>query len=574
VLRLLRMARYLGPEQVVVRAGFVLERRLAQARPGLLPRRYARRLARIEATTTDAPTIWRWPPAPLDPAARASPERAADILAGRFRFVGAEQTGPDWAASGTSRLYRFHLHSFGYAVDLAVAARRHNPEAYQRLRELVRSWLVAHPVGRGDAWHPFVVSARLSAWLVARDVLGPVVRQDAHFAVELRRAQLLHALFLADHLETDVGGNHLLKNGVALLLAGCAFDGPAAAAWRAQAARLLEAELPRQVRADGGHYERSPMYQLLVLEDLLAALFAAGRRQMALAVPLADAVRRMQRFAKTLVHPDGDIPLFNDAALGEAPSPERLLGPSTEALGNALVESGYFKLPVGPGAVMLADCGPPGPDLLPAHMHAGALGFELSVGGRRVLVDGGMDEYAAGPRRDLLRGTASHNTVQVEGMDQTEVFSSFRAGRRARVRIEWWEEWGAGATLVGSHTGYQRFAVRHERRIDAAAGVGWRVLDTLAGRRRHVAVARFRLHPTLRWRWPVEGEAQAVDDDGRVVLRLRPIGKVAVWTEAGLYAEHFGSVSQVDVLCLVWAAELPALFGAWLLLPGAEPVVV
>src|SRR5262249_18568529 len=152
------------------------------------------------------------------------------------------------------------------------------------------------------------------------------------------------------------------------------------------------------------------------------------------------AVHRMQRFAATLAHPDGEIPLFNDAALGEAPRPRALLGPSTEPFGNALAATGYFRLPVGPDSVLIADCGPPGPDALPAHAQADALAFELSVDGRRALVDGGVDEYAPGPRRDLLRGTAAHNTVEVDGEPQSEVWGSFRLGHRARVRRLWWEE--------------------------------------------------------------------------------------------------------------------------------------
>jgi uncharacterized heparinase superfamily protein len=577
VLRLARTAVHLRPAQLVARGSFVLERRLLAARPGLAERRWTRRVAAAAATTRDADPIWRWPPAPLDPAARARPERADALLAGRFAFLGEERSLPDppaWAVPDASRLWRFHLHAFAYAVDLAVAARRHRAEAYPRLRALVRSWLARHPIGGDDdAWHPFVVASRLIAWLIARDLVAPSLKADPLFAGELRRAVVAHAVFLARHVETDVGGNHLLKDAVALLLAGCAFDGPAPRAWREQAGRLLAAELPRQVLADGGHYERSPMYHQLVLADLLVALLAAGKRDLAVAEPLADAVRRMQRFSKTLVHPDGDIPLFNDAALGEAPCPGRLLGPSTEPLGNALAASGYYLLPVASGSVLIADCGPPGPDDLPAHAHADALAFELSVAGRRVLVDGGVDEYAPGPRRDLLRGTAAHNTVEVDGQDQSEVWGSFRVGRRARVRREWWEERGDGATLVGSHDGYARLGVRHERRIDAVAGVGWRVRDLLVGRGRHVAVARFRLHPAWRWRHDGSDEV-ACDGEGKAILRLRPFGRVVVWRETGLYAERFGQVQEVEVVCLVRAAPLPAVFGAWLLLPGAEPVVV
>jgi uncharacterized heparinase superfamily protein len=574
--RLARTVRHLRPEQVLARASFVLERRLDRARPGLLLRHYARELDRALASTRDTPPIWRWPAAPLDPAARADLERARSIIDGRFVFLNQVRCLGDpvrWNVQGASRLWLFHLHAFEYAVDLAVAVRRQQIDAYPRLRALVQSWLAAHPPSGRDPWHPFLVASRLSAWLVARDLLRPWLRDDPAFADQLRSALLTHAAFVSEHLEYDLGGNHLLKNGVALLLAGCAFDGPAAAAWRERASRVLADELPRQVLADGGHYERSPMYQLLVLADLLAALFAAGRRELPIAVPLAGAVHRMQRFVATLVHPDGEIPLFNDAALGEAPRPRVLLGPSTEPFGHALAATGYYKLPVGPISVLIADCGPPGPDDLPAHVHADALAFELSLGGRRVLADGGVDEYAAGPRRDLLRGTSSHNTVEVDGESQSEIWGSFRLGRRARVRCLWWEERGDGSTLIGSHDGYVRLGLRHERRFDAVPEVGWRILDRLVGHGRHVAVARYRLHPGLVWRAADGDTFVALDEHGDELLRLRPIGEVTIWRESGIYAERFGQVEAVDVLCLVHTGPPPKLFGAWLTLPGKQPTV-
>src|SRR6185437_11335791 len=195
-----------------------------------------------------------------------------------------------------------------------------------------------------------------------------------------------------------------------------------------------EQQLRIQILPDGGHYERSPMYHLLVLADLLAALWAAGRRELPVSVALADAVRRMQTVARGLVHPDGEIPLFNDSVLGEAPAPARLIGPSTDRAPACLPATGYVALPLDEG-VLLADCGPPGPDDLPAHVHADALSFELSMGEQRVLVDGGMFDYEAGPTRQRLRGTASHNTVEVDGQDPSEEWSAFRVGSRARVEL-------------------------------------------------------------------------------------------------------------------------------------------
>jgi uncharacterized heparinase superfamily protein len=555
----LRTARYLRPEQLLARAAFVVERTLERRRPGLLARHLERRMPRILASTIDAEPLWRWPPGPLDPAARRGQASVDDLINGRFTFLNHTIQVTNWAPAGASRLWLFHLHGFSWAIDLAVSARRGHAGASTALQGALRGWLDCHPVDASDAWHPFVVSERLMAWLTVRDLV-PDLRAD------LREPILRHAAFLERHLETDAGGNHLLKNLVALLLAGCAFDGPAAMAWRLRAADALAAELDRQVLPDGGHYERSPMYHLLALADLLAALWASGRRELPVSVALADAVRRMQSVARGLVHPDGEIPLFNDSVLGEAPKPARLIGPSTTPAPDCLPETGYLRLPLSEG-VLIADCGPPGPDDLPAHVHADALSFELSLGERRLLVDGGVFDYTVGPLRTQLRGTAAHNTVQVDGQDQSEVWSVFRVGRRARVRLVH----TAPGVLVGAHDGYAHLGVRHERRIDAFVGRGWRILDTLVGSGVHTVDARLRLHPALRVRASV-GEWLVYDADDRVLLAIRPIGEPEDELEPGVYAERFNQLQGIQVVRLRRRGPLPMVFGCWLLLPGAQPI--
>lgn len=225
--------------------------------------------------------------------------------------------------------------------------------------------------------------------------------------------------------------------------------------------------------------------------------------------------------------------------------------------------------------ILFADCGPPGPPDLPAHVHADALSYELAVGGQRVVVDGGMHDYEAGPVRQTLRGTASHNTVEIDGRDQSEVWGTFRVGRRARVRVEMWQSGPEGSRLRASHDGYRRIgARRHERQIDAVPGHGWRVLDTIYGRGNHRTASRIRLRPGLAWRAEAE-DWTVMDGAGATVLRVVPIGAAAPRIQRGLYAERFSVLAEVQVLVLERRGPLPVVFGYWLLLPGAgEPPIV
>jgi hypothetical protein len=202
---------------------------------------------------------------------------------------------------------------------------------------------------------------------------------------------------------------------------------------------------------------------------------------------------------------------------------------------------------------------------LPAHVHADALSFELSLARQRVFVNSGTLDYSTGVMRSRLRGSAAHNTLQVDGVDQSEVWSAFRVGRRARVRLEHCSP----DKLVASHDGYAGLGVRHERRIDAVPDVGWRVLDLLIGHGQHEAVSRLRLHPSLRW-----DDRVVRTVDGRALLYVRPIGHPTVALERGVYAERFSILEDVHVLRLSRSGPAPMLFGFWLLLPGAEPIVI
>ena len=87
---------------------------------------------------------------------------------------------------------------------------------------------------------------------------------------------------------------------------------------------------------------------------------------------------------------------------------------------------------VGPW-VGLIDVAEIGPSYLPAHGHADALTFELSLDGKRVVVDTGTQSYEDGPSRWAQRSTSAHITIEIDGQSSSEVWKSFRVGRRARV---------------------------------------------------------------------------------------------------------------------------------------------
>ena len=173
-------------------------------------------------------------------------------------------------------------------------------------------------------------------------------------------------------------GNHLWANAKALVFAGAFFDDAEAESWRAKGLNVLRRELEAQILPDGGHFERSPMYHAVVLEDLLDLLQLArmypGVFNINDVTAWRERVVRMHRWLRVMTHPDGGISFFNDAAFDIAPTLDELTD-YAEAVGvpfnptpladiEALADSGYVRLQSGP-AVMIADVGEIGPDHLP-----------------------------------------------------------------------------------------------------------------------------------------------------------------------------------------------------------------
>lgn len=464
-----------------------------------------------------------------------------------FRFLNATREiteSADWNDPSVDKLWLYNLH---YFEDLVAEQAAERGEWH---RELMSRWVRENPPCSGNGWEPFPVSLRIGNW-IKWSLQGNEL--DASGIDSLA----LQAEYLYRRVEWHLLGNHLFENARALVLAGLFFEGEAAGNWLAKGLRILDGQLPEQVLADGGHFERSPMYHALVLEGLLD-LIQIGR-QYALSpdrvMQWEVLAKRMLAWLRIMIHPDGGIAFFNDAAFDIALAPGSLfqyageLGIRCEAdlayegIG-FLQDSGYIRVERGPMAAWI-DAAPLGPDYLPGHGHADTLSFELSVHGRRLLVNSGTGVYGEGPERLRQRGTTAHNTLVVDGQDSSEVWSGFRVARRARpfgVTIQ-----GRGDIwqVEASHDGYRRLSgdVTHMRTW--RFGEGRLVVEDKLFGRYNQARARFHFHPDVELEFE-GGEGLASFDEGRQVkiVIIKGTGEVKPST----YHPEFG-LSLVN-LCL------------------------
>jgi len=439
----------------------------------------------------DAPGVAVKLPEPVqDPESLARAETA--LRHGTAVLAGHEVGVRDWGRTDVPKLVRYHLHYLDLARDLVEAGRfAHREDLTQAGLALARDWSVAHPPRGGEAWEPYPVSARLQNLCVLAATAG------ADCPDWLRRQAELHARYVAAFPEEHLQGNHLLKNACALAVAGLCFEGDGTRERELLGLSRVEAEVARQVLPDGGHDERSVMYHLLAMADLLDVRdFAQGRSR---AVPwLEDALERMARFAAHVLHPDGELPLFNDAVLGQAPPPAKLfarLGRVPQVDPARIFDTPDFGLTVfrpTKEEALFFDSGPLGPLHQSGHAHSDTLSYELSIAGARRAVNGGVDGYQSA-NRAFFRSAVAHNTVTVDGLGPDELWGAFRVGGRCRVVSRAFDDRLTYLWARAKLEAYQGWS--QERTLALFPGQALIVVDAVEAKRAATVVSRARLLP-------------------------------------------------------------------------------
>jgi hypothetical protein len=244
--------------------------------------------------------------------------------------------------------------------------------------------------------------------------------------------------FLGGRLEYHLLANHLLENAFALYIGGLITN---QSKFVQKGKKLLVRELKEQVLSDGMHYERSPMYHLIILERLLDALNFAKACGDDLEPVLQVYAVTMTGLAMNWEDLDR-IPMMQDSAYGIALSlpeileySERLLAEAYPLKPNDFMDSGYRRLNAANFA-LIANVGSISPSYQPGHAHSDELNFELFYQGVPIIVDTGTSTYENNSRRNIERSTQSHNCVVIENKNSSDVWSSFRVGKRAKVELK------------------------------------------------------------------------------------------------------------------------------------------
>jgi hypothetical protein len=518
---------------------------------------------------------------------------AEDACAGRFTLAGETvDVGlePDWlgAALPPDPEWRIEWTKFYYGLDLAHAYGQTGEHRFLAAWErLVGSYLRQVAPGEGPADTSDVAARRVQNWIYAWAAFAsapgfPGLRDGLQ--EELLAGIREHARYIRANLTAE--RNHRTLELYSLLVVALALpDLDADGALLAQAIDELHANLLADVRADGVHREHSTHYHCIALRSFLGARENARRFGLALPDGYDEHLSRACDFALHCHRPDGTIPALSDSDNG---SYLELLGLAADLLERqdlrwvatggregapparryvSFPDGGYHVQRSGWGdrgralrdeRFLILDCGPLGDG---GHGHYDLLSVEIAAGGRGLVVDPGRHTYdeQTPNLRHWFKGTAAHNTVTVDGLDQVP----YRRGKprtgtlpSARL-IE--RRCAPGLDVLVGEAQSTCYEARHTRRVVFVADAYWILEDRLRDQRPHRYDLRFHLGAEAQGRVAVEraGDAHVVRAPG---LALVVCGGAEPVVEAGWVSPDYGVRLDAPVVSVVADGAADATF--------------
>ncbi len=376
----------------------------------------------------------------------------------------------DWNFSAYGKLWNYNLQYFDFLHDSVI----NNSEKASLIESFAADLIngIVKP-------EPYPVSLRVVNWILFYTNTG--YRSDL-----FEKALKLQIDYLQNNLEFHIKANHLLENYVTLVFSAMALQDEdlAKKAWNG-----LQQQVNEQVLPDGGHYECSPMYHLILTGKLILIAGTVDKAHWYFfdTAFIKNKISDMLGWFNSFSFSDDSWAYFNDATGGIAPLAKDVRSAAAEAgiVANVkeLKESGYRKM-LNNKYELIIDAGDIIPSYQPGHAHSDMLSFCLQHDNQPIVVDTGISTYQSNAERARERGTSAHNTVTVNAKNQSQIWGGFRVGKRAKMTIHV----DSAGFLKASHNGYQEeFGIIHSRTFTAEKN-GIDIRDEVIGNKTNLPV--------------------------------------------------------------------------------------
>lgn len=502
---------------------------------------------------------------------------AEEVAAGRFTHIGITcELGlePDWMTWDLpiDEEWRIEWGKFYYGLDLAHAFSETGERRYQSAWEsLIRSWIRQVPIAFDTS---DVTGRRIQNWIYACDRFRSSP-EFAGFAEDLEDQIIASIARQVKRLRHNLTAerNHRTLELYALFIAALALpEIDSDKSLLDFSIKELHRNLLADIRPDGVHRESSTHYHMTALRSFLGARENARRFGLEFSRRYDERLERACEFAMHCHRPDGFIPALSDSDAGSyldllelaasifsrsdflyvATAGEKGSAPRERL--KSFSDGGYFIQRSGWGIdedrfraarFLIFDCGPLGDG---GHGHYDLLNLEIAAGDRPLVIDPGRHTYSeqGANLRRWFKSTAAHNTVTVDGLDQTPYRRGKPKGPIARGRFIKRLSAPAFDVLSGAATS-PAYEVAHTRHVFFIANQYWIIADRLRGDRPHRFDLRFHLSPEA------EGQVTISDDGDNSAARapgcaLVFYGASKLSIEPGWYAPLYGVKHRAPVL--------------------------
>ncbi|QUM85350.1 alginate lyase family protein [Moritella sp. 28] len=384
------------------------------------------------------------------------------------------------------------------------------------------SWLDANPYGYGMNWKsPLELGIRMINWVWAIDLILDSGLFTGDFKARVLNSVYLHCRDVSNKFsQGSSANNHLVGEAAGVYIASSYFSMlKNANRWRHKSKNVLETEIQAQTFADGCSKEHGFSYQFFVFQLYLFSAQVGRWQKDDFSASYQDTLKKLAAFIALIAQGGEDYPMLGDQDDGYAldlgnhvhdvnalcdlaahlydnqifhinyrkpcESAFWLFNQRIERKHNVLQEvphlisrqfqeSGYFLLQAGSltnndQVSILFDCAELGYTSIAAHGHADALSFVMRLNGNDLFIDSGTYDYYSFPRwRNQFRKTQAHNTIEVDGVDQSVMTGPFMWEQHAQAQCTLWNPTKSGGQVAGFHNGYQRLSspLIHERHLD------------------------------------------------------------------------------------------------------------
>src|SRR5213594_1137325 len=267
---------------------------------------------------------------------------ADEIRAGRYPFLGygtAELgTRPKWNLdfiSGTEWSYvrregrecvrhdgsdvkvPYELSRLQFLPVLGKAYVLTGSECYRRAaKDVLAHWIQANPVPIGVNW-TLAMKAALRAMSICflLNLLSPFRSDEQAWLESVSRSLAQHLIYIEANIEFShlLTSNHYLSNLVGLYCLSTFLDGSGMERRRRKYRQRIEAEMEKQVYEDGGDYEASTGYHVLVTQLFTTSLLLMRTERATEARPaFVERLSLMFRFLNVVASASGELPHVGD----------------------------------------------------------------------------------------------------------------------------------------------------------------------------------------------------------------------------------------------------------------------